>query len=474
MANKAKHSSAGWRFSSLRISERRLLLKLGDNGILWLVLALVCVYRLDKGLTFPSIFWTYPGWFILLSALWLILANAFMAYDLQKSSNWLTIGWTMLQVVPLTALLYGLIPYITPYLLHSRLTWTLFAVLSTAGIGVWRMAYARFITQPIFRRRVLVIGAGWAGQTIVDLLAHNSSISYDVVGFVDDDPGKQGQEFAGASVLGAIADLDDLVKQNQVHEVILAITGQITDGSHRHILNVYQDGVPVIPMLTLYETLAQRIPVEHCGDQWLTVLPETELSTNRLLELFQRILDLLGAGLLLLLASPLVPIVALLIRLDSAGPIFYRQERVGRWGVPFSLIKFRSMVEHAEQNGAVWAQVDDSRATRVGRWLRKTRIDEIPQLWNVLRGDMSLIGPRPERPEFIQELAQAIPFYKARLMAKPGLTGWAQVNYGYGSSVEDALVKLQYDLYYIKHRGLYLNLLIMLRTLGIVARMQGT
>ena len=458
----------------LHISERKLLLRAGDVAILWIALVSVAVFRLKEGSAIPALFWNHLGWFLILATLWFILANAFNAYDPELASRWLAITWTMLRVVPLTVLIYGLIPYVTPYLLQSRLTWALFAALATAGIVLWRMAYARLITQPNFCQRVLILGAGWAGQTIVDLLRQSSRATYEVVGFVDDDPAKQGRVYKDVNVLGTTADLTELVARYGVHEVILAVTNGLQEASHQCLLDVYQAGIQIVRMLDLYEVLTGQIPVQHCGDQWLTVLPALAKSNRRVTDMVQRACDILSASLLLILTTPLFPVVALLIRLDSPGPIFYRQRRMGHWGRLFWVTKFRSMAQHAESNGAVWATKRDPRVTRLGHFLRKTRIDELPQLWNVLRGEMSLIGPRPERPEFTEDLEKMIPFFRARLMVKPGLTGWAQVNYGYGSSIEDALVKLQYDLYYVKHRGIYLDLLITLRTLGVIISMRGT
>jgi exopolysaccharide biosynthesis polyprenyl glycosylphosphotransferase len=195
---------------------------------------------------------------------------------------------------------------------------------------------------------------------------------------------------------------------------------------------------------------------------------------NRLRLISKRILDLVFIFLSLPILGLLLPFLALAVHLDSPGPVFYRQLRSGRAGKPFSIIKFRTMVVDAEKDGrARWATENDPRITRVGRFLRKTRLDELPQLINILKGDMSLVGPRPERPEFIEELQQAIPFYRVRLLVKPGLTGWAQIHYDYGNSVEDALIKLQYDFYYIRYWSLWLDLYTLFKTVYVVLRFKG-
>jgi exopolysaccharide biosynthesis polyprenyl glycosylphosphotransferase len=228
-------------------------------------------------------------------------------------------------------------------------------------------------------------------------------------------------------------------------------------------------------MQLLYEEVLGRVPVEHLGNKWLPLPFWNHASTPTFYRLVKRLVDIaLGLAGLLILAL-LFPFVALAIKLESRGPVFYRQERLGRGGKSFQITKFRSMVTNAEQQGkAVWATRDDPRITRVGKLLRRTRLDEFPQVLSVLKGDMSIIGPRPERQQFVDQLQEEIPFYRARLSVKPGLTGWAQVKYRYGSTKEDALVKLQYDLYYIKHQSLLLDLLIILRTIKVMLAFKGT
>jgi exopolysaccharide biosynthesis polyprenyl glycosylphosphotransferase len=226
-------------------------------------------------------------------------------------------------------------------------------------------------------------------------------------------------------------------------------------------------------MPDLYDKLSRRIPIQHIDPAW--ALNVIEKLPSRLSLSCKRLMDLALAGFGLLVLAPFLPLVALAIRLDSPGPIFYRQIRSGRAGRPFTILKFRTMVTDAEKDGrARWASEDDPRITRVGRFLRKTRVDELPQLHNVLRGEMSIVGPRPERPEFIEQLEQDIPFYRTRLMVKPGLTGWAQIHYRYGSSVEDALIKLQYDFHYLRYWSLWLDLYVIFRTFGVAFRFQGT
>jgi exopolysaccharide biosynthesis polyprenyl glycosylphosphotransferase len=228
-------------------------------------------------------------------------------------------------------------------------------------------------------------------------------------------------------------------------------------------------------MTSLYEEITGRVPLDHLDADWV-IAAYLDQNRGRLpYLLFKRLLDIGLALVGLALLAVLLPFIALAIRLESPGPILYRQTRLGQGGRPFTLYKFRSMVADAEADGqARWATSDDNRVTKVGLWLRRSRLDEAPQLWNVLRGEMSLVGPRPERPEFIEELQHQIPFYRARLIVPPGLTGWAQVNYGYASTVADAALKLQWDLYYIRHRSAWLDLLILWRTIRVIVGFKGT
>lgn len=336
----------------------------------------------------------------------------------------------------------------------------------------WRIAYVQFFTSPMLRRRAVIVGAGPGGSALTRATEQLTG-EYEYVGFVDADPELQGRAVAGLRVLGDLSALPRIVQEQRVDEVIVATPGAI-DGELFQALTVcHESGIEIKPMARVYEEVLGQVPAEHLGPGWFLDTPSSPFPT--IYRLVKRLLDLaVGAvGLLLLLA--LLPLIALAIYLDNPGPIFYRQERSGLFGRPFFLYKFRSMVADAEAVGqARWATQNDPRITRVGRLLRRTRLDELPQFINIFRGDMSVVGPRPERPQFVAQLEQQIPFYRARLSVKPGLTGWAQVRYRYGNTVEDALVKLKYDLYYIKNRSFFLDLIIIFRTVGVVLAMRGT
>jgi exopolysaccharide biosynthesis polyprenyl glycosylphosphotransferase len=275
--------------------------------------------------------------------------------------------------------------------------------------------------------------------------------------------------------LGGSADLVALVQAHRIDEIVIAITHEVSGDLFQALMDCQGMGVRLVRMPDLYEQLTRRVPVEHIDQEWVldalsrfSTLSHMERISRRLLDLACGLIGLAFLGLFL-------PLVALAIYLDDRGMVFYAQVRSGAAGKPFSVIKFRTMHCDAESDGQPqWAQEDDERATRVGRVLRKTRLDELPQVINVLRGEMSVVGPRPERPEFIAELEKQVPHYRARLVVKPGLTGWAQIHYGYGNSVKDALTKLQYDLYYIRRQSLWLDLYIVFRTIGVIFKFQGT
>jgi len=339
-------------------------------------------------------------------------------------------------------------------------------------ITAWRWLHSTISPKVMAKEPVLVIGAGRAGTAVYDLLK-GPMISYEVGGFLDDDPNLQDRGIGALKVLGTTEQLVDLARELGVKTVILAITHDRSRQLQNNILDARLKGIHILHMTTLYEHLTRRVPVEHIQEQWF-LLEEGfaslyKVSVNRL----KRTMDVLVSAPLLLLFAPILALTAIAVRLDSRGPVFYRQQRVGKDGEVFHIVKFRSMSENAEENGAMWARPDDPRITRVGKWIRLLRFDELPQLWNVLRGEMSLIGPRPERPEFIHELEKRIPFYFVRHCVKPGISGWAQVNYPYGDSVESALHKLEYDLYYVKNLSIFLDVKIILKTIRVMLLGQG-
>jgi exopolysaccharide biosynthesis polyprenyl glycosylphosphotransferase len=459
----------------LRLSERRVLLLAGDVlcASLGLLLAL-WLWTLTSGARFSLDYLASKAiWYALLVPGWLLLNSSL--YDLRRAAFWSTTLAGLLSAAGVGLVLYGLIYFLAPLGLLPRLV-VLYFVVATVALGwAWRLVYIRVFVSTHFQRRALVIGAGWAGRAIIHALSEFQGWHYSVVGLIDDDPQKRGQTVEGVPVLGGHEQLLATAHAAQASELILAVTGPVRGELFQALLDCQTHGYPVVRVLSLYEQITGRVPIEHLEADWLVTSFMDRVRLDSFFVVAQRLLDLAGGLLGLALLLLVLPPVALAIRLESRGPIFYRQMRAGRGGRPFRVLKFRTMIDQAEADGhARWATAGDERVTRVGRFLRRARLDELPQVWNVLRGDMSLVGPRPERPELITLLEQQIPFYRARLLVKPGLTGWAQINYGYGRSVDDAQVKLEYDLYYIEHQSLWLELIILFRTITVVLGMKGS
>jgi sugar transferase (PEP-CTERM system associated) len=284
-----------------------------------------------------------------------------------------------------------------------------------------------------------------------------------VSGFVGDDPDLVGVSIVNPKVIGLGDDIQRVVDENRVDKVVIAIQDRRGRLPINDLLALKMRGVEIQEATSLYEHLTGKIALENLKPSWMIFNEGFEVS--RAMQLQKEVISFAVSLTLLLLFLPLLPLIALLIKLDSRGPVFHGQERVGQDGRTFMLWKFRSMQQDAEQKtGPVWAGLDDQRVTRVGKYLRRTRLDEIPQLFSVLKGEMSLVGPRPERPHFVKQLSEIIPFYNLRHSVKPGITGWAQINYRYGSSVEDAVEKLQYDLFYIKNMSWLLDIMIIFNT----------
>ena len=334
-----------------------------------------------------------------------------------------------------------------------------FVILTLALIG-WRAVYAWLVKQPYLRERVYVLGTGERAQRLLNGLRQRSELGIEVAGWTGNIEGELTRDTVATHLMG-------LVRQKRVHRVIVAMPDRRGTLPVEELLDLRLKGLKVEEATSWLERISGKIEVEQLYPSWLIFAEGFRF--RGVFMTTKRLLSTVVAGIGLLLASPLVPFICLAIKLDSPGPVRYRQKRTGRGGEIFDCYKFRTMRADAEADtGATWALDDDPRITRVGRWLRRFRLDEIPQLWCVLMGDMAFVGPRPERPEFVQWLSKEIPYYGVRHVVRPGITGWAQVQYKYGNTLEDAREKLQYDLFYIKNASIGLDLLIMFHTIKIV------
>jgi exopolysaccharide biosynthesis polyprenyl glycosylphosphotransferase len=413
-----------------------------------------------------------PFWFYLLPIIWVVLLVELYEPHVAGSGRKTTRGIA-------TAAFLGLIAFSLLFITRQDTN------LPRVGVGgflffaslltlIWRMIFIRIYKRTGRLRRILLIGAGKAGRTLAELYTTLEPRSFSIVGFVDDDRQKVGEIFHELPVLGTSEHLLDLIDDNRISDLVVAINGEIQGATFQTILDAQEKGVDVTRMPILYEEMTGRVPIHHLESDWIIRSFVDGLSISGFYELFKRLMDILGALVGLLILTLAFPLLALVIFIDSGLPIFYSQPRLGRGRSVFTIYKFRSMRRKSETSVDDRTTVmNDPRITRVGRFLRKTRLDELPQFWNVLRGDMSLVGPRAEVPKLVDEYQKQVPFYRARLLVKPGLTGWAQINYGYVSSVEETSIKLEYDLYYIKHRTLSMDFQIILRTIGTVLRRTG-
>jgi len=314
-------------------------------------------------------------------------------------------------------------------------------------------------------RRVLIVGGGNAGITLLQVANDLWPPPFYVVGIVDDDPEKRGTQIEGYPVLGSSEELLSLVEEQNVSDIFVCISGAMKGRMFQALLDAQERGLEITRMPKAYEELVNRVPIQLLESDWILRSFVDERRVSDFFELVKRLIDIMGGIVGTLLLLVLLPFLALAILIDDGRPIFYSQVRSGRTGYDYKIIKLRTMHRNAEANGQPqWAKEHDKRTTRIGRFLRKTHLDELPQFLNVLRGEMSLVGPRAERPELIELFQRHVPFYRARLLVKPGITGWAQINMGYASTIEETIIKLEYDLYYIKNRNLWLDLLILLRT----------
>ena len=403
---------------------------------------------------------------VILTILTLLFSYYFDLYEPQRISARWEIYFRLLLVLGFLSFLLSAIIWIYPDsdLGHYVLVFGL--VFLTLGLLAWRSAYEWIIGREIFRERVYVLGNGDRARSIVDMIRNRPDAGMEVIGFQAipaDIPNRR-------DVYGET--LEGLRTHNPgINRVIIATEDRRGELPLRELLKLRFAGVVIEESNALLERLTGKLYLDGLRPSNFIYSEGFRLKPSQ--QLARRFVSTLTAAAGLLLFLPLFPFVCLMVRLSSPGPIFFRQTRVGMGGRPFQVIKFRTMRTDAEASGAKWAQLNDPRATRIGNFMRKVRLDEVPQLWNVLKGDMGFVGPRPERPEFVPELAEKIPYFELRHMIRPGLTGWAQVRYGYGATFEQAREKLEYDLYYIKHMTLGLDLLIMFETVKTIVTRRG-
>jgi exopolysaccharide biosynthesis polyprenyl glycosylphosphotransferase len=407
-----------------------------------------------------------PVWFYLLPFAWVLLMIEL--YEPHTAANWRR----TIRGIAIAAFV-GIVIYSLVFIIRAnpnslpRIGVGAFLLYASLLSLLWRSLYIRFYTSSGQSRRVLVVGAGKAGHTLAEVFRAQTPPPFTLVGYIDDDPQKLGQSVHEFPIISQSFELLEIIDNYKISDIIVAISGRMQGTTFQTILDAQEHGVEVTRMPTIYEEMSGRVPIHHLESDWVIRSFIDQVRVSGMYFLVKRMIDIMGGLVGLAIFVIIFPITALATLIDSGLPIFYSQLRLGRGGQIFKIYKFRTMYQDAEADGhARLAEENDPRVTIVGNFLRRTRLDEFPQFWNVLRGELSLVGPRAERPELVDAFQQQIPFYRARLLVKPGVTGWAQINYGYVSTVGDTAVKLEYDLFYIKHRTLGMDMNIILRTIG--------
>ncbi|MGI8836156.1 MAG: TIGR03013 family XrtA/PEP-CTERM system glycosyltransferase [Pyrinomonadaceae bacterium] len=373
----------------------------------------------------------------------------------------------LVQALGLAWVALALAFYAYPQLMLGRSISLIALPLALTLMVSWRISIHWFLGHPDFGERILIVGSGNLAIEVARQVLNRPDAGYRIVGFIGTDSELLGKSLINPRVIGLTEDLDNIVKTEGIDRIVVAMGERRGQLPTDRLLKLSLAGdVSIEEGATFYERVTGRVSLNMMRPSWLIFTGRGRQARFAAVthNAVHRLVALIGA----ILSLPIVLVTAVLIKIESRGSVFYKQERVGKNGRPFVLMKFRSMKVDAEASGPVWASKDDERTTKVGRIIRKVRIDEIPQFWNILRGEMSFVGPRPERPHFVNQLAQEIPYYEQRHLIAPGLTGWAQIKYPYGASIEDARQKLQYDLFYIKNHSLLLDAIIVFETIKII------
>ena len=453
------------------VSERKVLLKVFD--VIFILLALYVISSIFdfKYFTFSA---TNYYWAIVLALYVNIFGSVFEMYNLQVASNQFQIIKSIILTTSTTVLVYLLTPLYTPVLPSNRLQIIIFFVSIFSSLLVWRIFYVKFLASHRFVKKAILVCDKEQLQELV-LGLENADPHYKIIAYINSD----GDDTFSVK-LNSIKnikpnDLENYVRNNSISEIVIASqkTEGITVALYNQLIHLLENGFIIREYTQVYEAITQRIPVQYVSRDFYRYFPFSRSNQNHLYLLVTRLSEIIFSLIGLSFGFLFFPLIVVGNLIGNRGKLFYTQERVGQNGKVFKIYKYRTMVKNAESNGAVFTTINDARITPFGKFMRKTRLDEFPQFINILKGDMAIIGPRPERPVFVNEIAEVMPFYETRHVVKPGLTGWAQVNYAYGDSIEDSLVKLQYDLYYIKHRSIFLDINIIIKTFSTVLFYRG-
>lgn len=444
---------------------RTVILMVGEAIVVWTSFLIGAVYELRED-SYLVLNYEYGYYKIFaVTALVMVCSHVFDLYDTARLHAKGELYFRLLLVPGLLSFILAAVSYIRPGYLLGNGSSALGLLILTVALFGWRVGYGWLIQLPMLQERVYVLGTGERAQRLVQGLRQNPELGVEVASWTG--------KLEGAVTRESIAaHLTEVVTKYKVHRVVVAMPDRRGTTPMQELLDLKMRGVKIEEAASWLEKISGKIEVENLYPSWLVFGHGFRRSS--MFQVTRRFISIVVSLIGLILTAPLIPFIMLVIKLDSPGPVLYRQRRVGKGGHVFDVIKFRTMRQDAEAgNGPQWAGEQDPRVTRVGRFLRSSRLDEIPQLWCVLKGDMAFVGPRPERPEFVEWLSREIPYYGVRHIVRPGLTGWAQVRYKYGSTVEDAREKLQYDLYYIKNASIGLDLMIMFQTIKTVLLRRG-
>lgn len=450
------------------ISERKILLRIIDVAFV-----LTALYFIGKQFEFSYFYFSINNfyWTIVLGLYIIFFGTVFEMYNLQVASNQYQMVKSVVLTASFTVMFYLLTPIFTPVLPENRLQILFFYIAVFLALLCWRFFYLKFLASDRFVKKVVfVCDSKSLDDLVVDLVKVNPH--YEVIGFV---ASHFEEENASAYYKIPFDTFEDYILERSVSEIVIGFKRdeEISIGLYEKILNLLESGITIREYDNVYESSTNRLPVTYLSKDFYKYFPFSRSNQNRFYILVTRFFEVLFSLVGLGIGLVLFPVLLLLNLIWNRGPLFYTQIRVGRNNKEFKIYKLRTMIVNAEKDGAVFASSNDTRITPFGRFLRKSRLDEFPQFINVLKGEMAIIGPRPERPVFVAQIANNLPFYQTRHVIRPGLTGWAQVNHSYTDSIDDALIKLQYDLFYIKHRSIFLDINIIIKTIGTVLFFKG-
>jgi len=455
------------------LSPRKLAFVIGEGILIFLAVTLASYFLFGRELGFIGTLEIIWPKILLISVVTQASLYYHDLYELNAITNAIDLAYKLIQSIGITSISLAIIYFLWPNMIIARWVFFVNLVFLLLFLVCWRLLYAFVLKKKLFTEKALLVGSGELARNILDEITGKKDISYNVKSIITREIDQNIKIRAnGMSVHYGFENICDLAAAHDAGSVIVALDEKRKVLPYEQLLACKVRGINIIDGESFYERITGKLLVEKINPSWL-IFSEGFVK-SKTAKFTKRIVGLLMSTLLLVTFAPFLLLIAIAIKLDSRGPVLFSQERVGANEKIFRLYKFRSMRSDAEkESGPVWAEEDDPRITRVGKVIRRLRIDELPQLWNVFKGDMSFVGPRPERPFFVEKLKKKIPYYKERASVKPGVTGWAQVKYPYGASEEDALEKLKYDLYYIKNMSIVIDMIVIFRTLKTVILSRG-